>query len=422
VLGETVAGATFLAIAAIVAVLLPAERALAPGVAVLLVLAYALAVRVKFEVHTAYTAPTQLVLVPMLFLLPTPSVPLLVAAGRLLGELPDYLRGRRHPEREVVALGDSWHVLGPVLVLVAAGAQSPAPAHWPIYLLALGAQFTADLAVSTAREWFELSVPPRTVLGDSAWICVVDALLSPIGFLAALAGDQGRYGFLLALPLLPLLAFFARERQDRLEKAIELRNAYRGTTMLLGDLIESGDEYTGFHSRTVVSLSLLVADALGLDAGQRRNTEFAALLHDIGKLAVPEEILNKPGPLDAHEWAVMKRHTIEGERMLDRVGGVLADVGRIVRCSHEHRDGGAYPDGMAGEAIPIEARIVSCCDAFNAMTTDRPYRRTLSTETALFELRANRGTQFDPAVADTLIAVLGAPREGSALPTPEPAI
>jgi HD-GYP domain-containing protein (c-di-GMP phosphodiesterase class II) len=172
--------------------------------------------------------------------------------------------------------------------------------------------------------------------------------------------------------------------------------------MLLGDVVEADDAYTGSHSRGVVELSLAVSDRLGLDSRQRRDVEFAALLHDVGKIAVPKEIINKPGPLDAEEWKVMHRHTIEGETMLNRVGGVLSEVGRIVRSSHEHYDGSGYPDGLAGEEIPIEARIVTCCDAFSAMTTTRSYRKAMPLEAALAELNKCAGTQFDPQVAEAL--------------------
>jgi HD-GYP domain-containing protein (c-di-GMP phosphodiesterase class II) len=123
---------------------------------------------------------------------------------------------------------------------------------------------------------------------------------------------------------------------------------------------------------------------------------------------VPDEIINKPGPLDDDEWAVMKLHTVEGQHMLDRVGGVLGEVGRVVRSSHEHFDGSGYPDGLAGEHIPIEARIVCCCDAFSAMTTTRSYRRAMSMAAALDELRRNSGTQFDPKVVQALLDVIRA--------------
>ena len=110
---------------------------------------------------------------------------------------------------------------------------------------------------------------------------------------------------------------------------------------------------------------------------QRRLVEFGALLHDVGKIAIPKEIINKPGPLDEPEWQVIRTHTIEGQRMLAEIGGLMREVGEVVRCSHERFDGGGYPDGLAGDEIPIESRIVFCCDAYNAMTTDRPYRDAL---------------------------------------------
>ena len=128
------------------------------------------------------------------------------------------------------------------------------------------------------------------------------------------------------------------------------------------------------HSRDVVDLVLAVCDELKLSSGDRRDAEFVALLHDVGKIRIPSEIINKPGPLDAEERAIIETHTIEGEEMLERVGGLLGDVGRLVRSCHEHWDGNGYPDGLAGEAIPLVARIVCACDAFSAMTTDRPYR------------------------------------------------
>ena len=133
-----------------------------------------------------------------------------------------------------------------------------------------------------------------------------------------------------------------------------------------------------------------------------RNLEFGALLHDVGKITVPKAIINKPGPLNEAEWAIMRRHTIEGQRMLDSVGGALTRVGEIVRASHEDHDGSGYPDGLAGEAIPIEARICSACDAFSAMTTDRAYRPAMSEREALDELRRCAGTQFDPRVVVAL--------------------
>jgi putative nucleotidyltransferase with HDIG domain len=175
---------------------------------------------------------------------------------------------------------------------------------------------------------------------------------------------------------------------------------------VLGNVVEADDEYTGVHCQGVVALALEVADQLGLDAVARRNVEFGALLHDVGKIAVPKSIINKPGPLNDQEWDVIRMHTVEGQRLLDQVGGFMAEVGAIVRSSHEEFDGSGYPDGLAGERIPLEARIVSCCDAFNAMTTDRPYRAARSTGDALAELHRCSGTQFDPRVVDAVVAVV----------------
>ena len=140
------------------------------------------------------------------------------------------------------------------------------------------------------------------------------------------------------------------------------------------------------------------ADELGVPDQDRQELEFAALLHDVGKIAIPKDILNKPAKLHRDEFELMKTHTIEGQFLLDRVGGLLGRVGEIVRSCHERWDGQGYPDGLAGENIPFAARIVFCCDAYNAMTTDRPYRKAMPMEAAIDELESNAGTQFDPTV------------------------
>jgi HD-GYP domain-containing protein (c-di-GMP phosphodiesterase class II) len=143
---------------------------------------------------------------------------------------------------------------------------------------------------------------------------------------------------------------------------------------------------------------------LGLDARQQRDAEFAALLHDIGKIKIAAEIINKPGKLTDEEWAVIKTHTVEGERLLSQIGGILGNVGRIVRSCHEDWDGTGYPDGLTGENIPLVARIVRACDAFSAMTTDRSYRKARPVEEAVAELQRCSGTDFDPAVVEALTA------------------
>jgi putative nucleotidyltransferase with HDIG domain len=234
----------------------------------------------------------------------------------------------------------------------------------------------------------------------------VDAALAPVGLVVAIAAAGRIWAVLLVLPLVGLLQFFARERQVRIDHALELGHAYRGTAMLLGDVIEADDEYTGSHSRDVVELVVSVSDRLGLDAHDRRQAEFAALLHDVGKVKIPAEIIHKPGALDEEEWQLMKTHTIVGEQMLRQIGGLLGEVGIIVRSCHERWDGGGYPDALSGEEIPLAARIVCACDAWSAMTTDRSYRAARSEAEAGEELRACSGTHFDPRVVDALLAVV----------------
>ena len=405
---EAVTAAAFLATAALMAALIPSERGFDPLLAATVVVVYAVMARVRFPIGHGFTIPTELVFVPMLFLVPVGAVPLLVAAGMLIASVPEYLSGDRHPSRILVGIGDAWHSVGPAAVLALAGVSAPHLGDWPVLVLALGAQFAIDSADATIREWAGLGISPKLQPSLLGWVTLVDVLLAPPGLLAAMAAYQEPYAVLLVLPLAGLLLVFALERGARVRQAIELSRAYRGTTLLLSDVLEQDDEYTGFHSRSVVSLSVAVADSMGLTSAQRRNVEFGALLHDVGKIAVPKEIINKAGPLTDDEWLVIKAHTIEGQKMLDRVGGLLSEVGQIVRSSHEKWDGSGYPDGLAGEQIPVESTIVSCCDAFNAMTTDRSYRAAMSLDEAIEELQANAGTQFNPAVVDALMRVLTA--------------
>ena len=163
---------------------------------------------------------------------------------------------------------------------------------------------------------------------------------------------------------------------------------------------------TGNQSRSVVELSVLVADRLGLDVHERRQVKLAALFRDIGNIAIPDGIISKPESLTDEEWTVIQTHTIRGQELLDKAGGVSSEAGQIVRASHERWDGLGYPDGLSGPSIPLAARIVSCCDALSAMMAERPYRLPMPQEVALRELVDNAGTQFDPHVVKTLIAVV----------------
>jgi putative nucleotidyltransferase with HDIG domain len=381
-------------------------RELSPLLALAFVAAYAITSRIEFSSGTSFSVPTMLLFVPMLLLLPTPLVPLLVAVANAAATLYMVKRQGIGYGPVLFSPADAIFALAPAIVLIAGDAQTPALEHLPVYLLALAAQFAAEFAFYAIRGRLFHGMRLREVADEMRLTQRVDVLLAPIGLLAALAAADAPGAALLVLALIPLLQGFERERESRIAHGLELSRAYRGTALLLRDLLEEDDEYTGHHTEDVVELAVKVAEEMGLDEDTRRETEMGALLHDIGKIAVPDEIINKPGPLNDEEWAVMKTHTLVGERMLQQVGGLLSSVGVVVRASHERWDVGGYPDGLAGEEIPVPARICAACDAFNAMTTDRAYRKALPLSVAISELRDNSGTQFAPDVVDALIAVV----------------
>jgi HD-GYP domain-containing protein (c-di-GMP phosphodiesterase class II) len=318
----------------------------------------------------------------------------------------DGARRALHVERTLLGIGDAWHAVGPVAVLAAAGQTAPRLGHWPLYVAALMAQFLVDFAATAIRGRVALGIPAHEQLRSFVPVWVMDSALAPVGLAVAITASETSYAFLLVLPLVGLLSLFAREHRTQIDRTLELSHAYRGTAYLLGDVIEADDAYTGSHSRDVVELTMQVADRLDLAADERRHAEFVALLHDVGKVRIPNEIINKPGPLTPEERGIMNAHTIEGEKLLEQVGGLLGEVGQLVRSCHERYDGSGYPDGLAGEEIPLVARIVCCCDAFHAMTSDRAYRKALTSDVALAELEANSGTQFDPQVVAALTGVV----------------
>jgi putative nucleotidyltransferase with HDIG domain len=398
----------------------PGSFAIAPALVCPLVLVMAMLVR--FDTPFGEAAATQLAFVPLLFALPLALVPIAVVLAMAIAMLPAVRAGGLRPTRLMHIPGNSWFVIGPVAVL-ALSHTDPRHAGWALLLGALGAQFLGDFVVSSLRVLILHRAPLASVL-RATWVYVIDAALSGIALVVAKDIHTAPIAALSLVPLLGLLAVFAHERHRRLQSMLELSSAYRGTALVLGDVIEADDGYTGDHCRSVVTLALELAEHLSLTPERRRNLEFAALLHDVGKIAIPKEIINKPGKLDPHEWTIIKTHTVEGQNMLERVGGFMREVGLIVRSHHERWDGGGYPDGLAGEAIPLEARIIACCDTWNAMRTDRPYRNALALEVAVAELLSNAGMQFDPRVVDTFVRMV-VPAEdpaaaGAAAPTPAP--
>ena len=380
-----------------------------PAVA-MCVAVYAAASVVEFEVGTGSAVPTQLVLVPMLFVLPLGIVPLAAAGGYVdRRPRPRGVPPRRSRPAPLVLAGIVLRTRsGPVVVLMAAGGGDAR-----LGSLA-GVRGGVRRAVRLRRGQHDhrrrharsgCARPCRCARSAGCTGSMRSWRRS--GWRSHAGGLDDAAAILVGGPARDrACALFARDRRARTDALIDLGRTYRGTALVLGDVIEADDTYTGTHSRNVLELSLAVADALRLDGATRREVEFTSLLHDIGKLRIPNSIIQKPGPLTPAERALIETHTLEGERILGQIGGFLGHIGRMVRSCHERWDGGGYPDGLTGERIPVAARIVSCCDAFDAMTSDRPYRRARSTQFALGELAAGAGSQFDPAVVAAVAAIV----------------
>jgi HD-GYP domain-containing protein (c-di-GMP phosphodiesterase class II) len=178
---------------------------------------------------------------------------------------------------------------------------------------------------------------------------------------------------------------------------------------LLARAVDIRDNYTGKHSAQVGELARRVGERIGMSAEELALLEYAARLHDLGKLGVPDAILLKPGPLDEEEWAVMRRHPEWGAEMIAQVPG-LEELATLVVAHHERWDGGGYPGGLAGDGIPLASRVICACDAFEAMISRRPYREPLGVEDALAELIAESGRQFDPVVVSAVTIEAGSDR------------
>jgi HD-GYP domain-containing protein (c-di-GMP phosphodiesterase class II) len=401
-----IVAALLVAAGAVAFLALPAGRGTSLWLLVSLTAVYALASRVHFEVGTGAFVPTEVVFVPMLLLLPSRVVPAAVVAAMVAANLPGAVRRRISWVTFTAIVGSAAFAFLPAAAALALGEPGARQRDWPLVVLLLAAQFAGDALTAAARDWAALGVRPGRLAPTLRWVFTVDALLAPLGLAVAAAATTAPLAVLLPVSGLLVFRWFARERQAAVTSSLELSSAYRGTAHLLGDVVEADDAYTGAHSRAVVEMTLAVADQLGLSDADRRLAEFSALLHDVGKIRVPNEIIRKPGSLTPAERAVVERHTIHGEALLSTVGGLLADVGRVVRSCHERWDGAGYPDGLAGEEIPLVARIVGCADAFDAMASDRPYRAALPLPAIVDELRRCSGSQFDPQIVEHVLSLL----------------
>lgn len=204
----------------------------------------------------------------------------------------------------------------------------------------------------------------------------------------------------------------AGEALARARMRERLEHAYFATLGTLAAALEAKDAYTNDHANQIAELAGEVCDQLGMAADEARVIRLAALLHDIGKIGIPERILHKPGALTADEMDEMHRHPEIGARILEPVP-YFAELVPLVRASHERFDGGGYPNGLRGAGIPLGSRVIAVCDAFHAMTEDRVYRPAIAVEAALAEVERCSGTQFDPRCVEALVAVVRARLHGS---------
>jgi HD-GYP domain-containing protein (c-di-GMP phosphodiesterase class II) len=234
----------------------------------------------------------------------------------------------------------------------------------------------ARLPLPGGEAWGTLVLLRPQIRGDAVLrVCVGD--------LAALATEALR----------------AAEAERRLELTLE------ASVCSLAALLDLRDGYTGQHSSTVVDLCDQVGRRLGVTGEDLGHLRIAAHLHDLGKIGVPDQILHKPGPLDETEWSIMREHPVWGARALESIPG-FQQASRAVRHHHERWDGSGYPDGLAGAAIPIGARVIAVCDAYEAMTSTRPYRPALAEPLARERIVAGTGTHFDPAATWGLLDAL----------------
>lgn len=374
-----------------------------------LVLAVAAASLVRFDIASGSTSPLHIVQVALWYAVPPAYLPIMLGLAFIIGGLVERMREDPGTPIWTVLLNgvDAWSAVGPATVFAVFGPAQATPDEVWLFVAAFASEAVLGLVAALTFSWFNHGLRPSVILGTSLWVIAVDAALAPVGFLGAVVIAEQPWGILGLLPLVAVLGEFARERRERIDQALQLSSAYRGTAQLMGDVLEADDAYTGGeHTQGVVELAIAVGLELRLPPREMRDLEFGALLHDIGKLRVPNSIINKPSGLSDAEWAVMRQHPIHGQEMLDRVGGALTDAGLVVRAHHERWDGTGYPDGLKGDEIPIAARIITACDSLSAMTTDRSYSKARTYEQAIEELERCSGSQFDPAVVRAIQRVL----------------
>ncbi len=394
---ETVAAVLFLVAAGVLLIASGGEwRNLLS--AVQLVVIYALVARVRFQLGPGLVRPTQLVFVPMLFLLPAPAVPALVAAGSILSELPEILGRRAHRERALVAVADSWYAVGPALVVGLLAPGDPTHAALSVYVVALLAQFVCDFGASTIREWYGAGIRPRELAPVLAIVYLIDALLAPIGFLAVVASRVHPQAYLLAAAPGALLALIARERRRRIEEDLALAGAHRRFTRLLDDQAEElrrqagrlelvhppvGDAVRGTLDRGTIERVLLTTavEAVRADCG-RLSTRSDGM--PVERLAVGQLDGHLPA-LRAAEAALLAGHTPRQVTM-GAVVTLAIPLGSHATC--RQGQGEVLTVGRAGPAFsPAERELLEQLAAQAAVSLENLRLQELMRKTEA-ELRA----------------------------------
>lgn len=332
-------GAGFLAAAAALALLGESGQPWRWDVGIALTLAFALTVRARFDIGTGYTPPTQLVFVPVLLVSPPQYAPLIALAGWLLGRLPDLVRGETHPSRLLFVPGNCWFAVGPALVLTLAGGEGPAWSDWPVYLLALAAQFAGDVIATVVRDRVVYGVPPALELRVLGYVWSIDAALTPIGLLAALAAAEHRFAFIAVLPLAALFVVFSTERTRRFEAELQ---GTRAREALLAGASHELQTPLAILSGVVDTLSNVphISDAkreAGYETLRRQTAHLRHLVAqfvDYARIKADQELLVSPRPTDVAATVRSVAEIWEGGGVTVRVDA--QDVSALVDSARLH--------------------------------------------------------------------------------------
>ncbi len=388
---------------------LPPPGALLPALGLALSLAGAVVVAYQYPIHVRHQTKVYLYTVAyylLAVLVPPPLAALTTALATLTGELSRRSRSGAYPSDIATETGRRALIALPgALVAHAGGGALPSPLAMIGAALVLAVLDAVSLPLVLAPMSGE---PPLRVLVTAARAGgLADGVQYMVGLLGALAALH--YPWALALLVVPCALVYMA-----FKVLTELHDGTRQLLENMADAVDLRDPYTGGHSRRVTEYSAAILRELGLTGPEVDLIVAAARVHDIGKIGIPDAVLNKPGRLTDEERAVMETHPVHGEVLLRRHRDFARGL-EIVRHHHESWDGTGYPDGLAGATIPFGARVVAVADGFDAMTSDRPYRKGMPVEKAATILRQGRGTQWDAAIVDAFLRTLPAPAEE---PTP----